>query len=195
MNPPLCQLSDEDLVRLCLEYGDRDERPLVEILRRHGSLVWSVCYRFTGDAQDAEDLMQETFFKVYRNLHRFRGASSFRTWLFQIALNTARNELRRRSRRPAVSDVPLDAWSETLGADVTVEQAWDEHILRPGLENAWSGLRPDQQELLRLKDLEGRSYAEIAGLMGVALSACKMRVQRARLAFQMIYRHEESEGS
>ena len=46
-----------------------------------------------------------------------------------------------------------------------------------------------------MKDLEGRSYAEIAGLMGVALSACKMRVQRARLAFQMIYRHEESEGS
>lgn len=194
MNPPLGQVSDEDLVRLCLEYGGKDEWPFVELFRRHGSLVWSVCFRVTGDGHDAEDLMQETFFKVYRNLHRFRGASSFRTWLFQIAFNTARNELRRLSRRPAVSDVPLDGWSETLSADDEVEQAWDEHIVRAGLEHAWSSLRPDQQELLRLKDLEGRSYAEIAGRLGITLSASKMRVQRARLALQMIYRHREGEG-
>ena len=96
-------------MRLCLEYGVKDERPFVELFRRHRSYVWSVCHRVAGDGQDAEDLMQETFFKVYRNLHRFRGAASFKTWMFQIALNTARNELRRRSRRPTVSDVPLDA--------------------------------------------------------------------------------------
>ena len=181
-------------MRLCLEYGVKDERPFVELFRRHRSYVWSVCYRVAGDGQDAEDLMQETFFKVYRNLHRFRGAASFKTWMFQIALNTARNELRRRSRRPTVSDVPLDVLSETLPGHDDMEQAWDEHILRAGLESAWSALRPDQQELLRLKDLEGRSYVEIAGLLGVALSASKMRVQRARLALQAIYRRQEGEG-
>jgi RNA polymerase sigma-70 factor (ECF subfamily) len=138
-------------------------------------------------------LMQETFFKVYRNLHRFRGASSFRTWLFQIALNTARNELRRRSRRPTVSDVPLDVWGETPSAADDVEHAWDDQILRAGLELAWSGLRADQRELLRLKDLDGHSYTEIARHLGITLSAAKMRVQRARLALQLIYRRQEGE--
>ena len=110
----LAHLSDEALVELCRVRGTGDSRPFTELFHRHQHFVWRICYRFVWDAQDAEDLMQEVFFKTYRSLSQFRGASSFRTWLYQIAANTARNELRRRSRRPQVSDTPLEVLIEIL---------------------------------------------------------------------------------
>lgn len=69
----IAQLTDDELVQLCLERGERDDRLFQELMRRYQRLIWRVCYRFMGNGDDAEDLTQEVFFKVYRNLASFAG--------------------------------------------------------------------------------------------------------------------------
>jgi RNA polymerase sigma-70 factor (ECF subfamily) len=182
-------LSDEALVELCRVRGTGDSRPFTELFHRHRNLVWRICYHFVGNALDAEDLMQEVFFKAYRSLPQFRGASSFTTWLHQIAANTARNKLRQRSRRPQVSDMLLDELAEIIPHGAAART----YPLLARLAEAWERLRPEERQVLRLKDLEQRPYEEITQILGISSSAAKMRVLRARLALRDTYRHLESE--
>lgn len=183
----LKDLTDEQLIALCLGRGLRDERPFRELFRRYHTLVWHVCYGLVHNAQDAEDLTQEVFFKIYRNLAKFEGRSSLKTWIYRIALNTGKNELRRRARRPEVESTSVDELAETLAGDLTPEEQWLIQVRNRNLRQALKQLQPEQLEVIRLKDFEQRQYAEIAELLGISLSAAKMRVQRARIALQQYY--------
>jgi RNA polymerase sigma-70 factor (ECF subfamily) len=176
----LAHLSDEALVELCRVRGTGDSRPFTELFHRHQRFVWRTCYWFVGNTEDTEDLVQEVFFKVYRSLAQFEGRASFQTWLYQIAANTARNELRRRSRRPQASQTPQEELVETLTADAAARA----HPSLPRLAPAWERLRPEERQALHLKDLEQRPYDEITRILGISSSAAKMRVLRARLALQ-----------
>ena len=176
-------------MELCRVRGTGDSRPFTELFHRHQRFVWRICYRFVWNTQDAEDLMQEVFFKTYRSLPQFRGASSFRTWLHQIAANTARNELRRRSRRPQMSDTPLELLIEIMPRGAAAAA----HTSLPRLAQAWERLRPEERQVLHLKDLEQRPYEEITKMLGISLSAAKMRVLRARIALKEVYRRLENE--
>lgn len=181
------ELTDEELIALCQARGTRDERPFQELFRRHQKMVWRVCYSYTRHPQDAEDLTQEVFFKVYRHLSSFEGRSAFKTWLYRIAANTAQNELRRRSRRPQVSGTAVDELAEVLPSDVSVEAALSARHQQRLLAEAMAQLRPQEQEILTMKDVEQLPYADIADALNIGLSATKMRVQRARLALQAAY--------
>lgn len=181
------ELTDEELIALCQARGTRDERPFQELFRRHQKMVWRVCYSYTRHPQDAEDLTQEVFFKVYRHLSSFEGRSAFKTWLYRIAANTAQNELRRRSRRPQVSGTAVDELAEVLPSDVSVEAALSASHQQRLLAEAMAQLRPQEQEILTMKDVEQLPYADIADALNIGLSATKMRVQRARLALQAAY--------
>ncbi len=181
-------LSDEELVRLCLMRGMKDERPFHELFCRHQNNVWWICYNFTQNAQDAEDLTQDIFFKVYRSLVQFEHRSTFKTWIYRIAINTCQNENRTRQRRPAVAEAEIETFADMLPTEGTPEamsQAYDRAAI---LAQVVQQLRPEEYEILHLRDLEQRPYAEIADLLGISLSAAKMRTQRARLAFQLAYR-------
>ncbi len=160
-------------------------------MHRYQTFVWRACYGVMHNAQDAEDLTQEVFFKVYRSLPKFEGRSSFKTWIYRIAINTSKNELRRRSRRPQVSESDTDTLAEVLSDDVELEEQWQERREQELLEKALARLRPAESEIIRLKDLEQRPYADIAELLGISLSAAKMRAQRARLALQVEYQQLE----
>jgi RNA polymerase sigma-70 factor, ECF subfamily len=187
------QLSDEALVQLCQERGNRDDRPFQELMRRYQRLVWRVCYRFMGNGDDAEDLTQEVFFKVYRSLASFEGRSTFKTWLYRIAINTAQNELRARARRPQESETELETAAEFIPAAETVEETILEQGRRERLAAAFASLRPEDIQILRYKDIEQKQYDEIAALLGIGLSAAKMRVQRARLSLQAVYQQLNQE--
>jgi RNA polymerase sigma-70 factor (ECF subfamily) len=184
----LADLSDADLVQLCIDRGARDERPFQELFRRHQKLVWRVCYGFTRNAADAEDLTQEVFVKIYRNLHKFEGRSQFTTWLYRIAVNTCQNELRRRQRRPQEAAAELETVAEFVPSGQSVERSWQEQRTSEMLLEAIARLPEDAQEIIVMKDVEERPYAEIADLLGIGLSAAKMRAQRARHALQVAYR-------
>ncbi len=188
IQPTLTDLDDDQLVLLCLNRGQRNDRPYQELFRRHNKMVWHICYRFLGNGSDAEDMTQEVFFKAYRNLEKFEGRSLFKTWIYRIAVNTCQNELRRRSRRPQESQTELEVATEFSPSAETVDQTYDQLALSELLADALNALRPSEREIIILKDVEERPYADIADIMNISLSAAKMRVQRARLALQREYK-------
>lgn len=194
INTVSIDLSDDELVHLWQTRGSKDDRPFQELFRRYQNLVWRICYSYFRNAQDAEDLTQEVFLKAYRNLDRFEGRASFKTWISRVAINTCKNESRRRGRRPQLADTEVETMEEILPSEATVESEWQEKRQQQLLTMAMAELSTDAFDILVLKDLEQRPYAEIAEMLDISVSAAKMRAQRARLTLQGVYRQLEGEG-
>jgi RNA polymerase sigma-70 factor (ECF subfamily) len=184
----LAELSDATLIAVCQQRGTKDDRPFQELFRRYQSVVWRVCYSYMRNRQDAEDLTQDVFFKVYRSLPQFEGRSSFKTWLYRVAINTCQNEIRRRGRRPQEATIEIETIAEIMPSGQSVEKAYQARHKREVLAEALANLDSGASEVLYLKDMEERPYNEIAALLDIGVSAAKMRVQRARLALQAQYR-------
>jgi RNA polymerase sigma-70 factor (ECF subfamily) len=182
------ELSDIALIEVCQQRGVKDDRPFQELFRRYQSVVWRVCYSYMRNREDAEDLTQEVFFKVYRNLHQFEGRSSFKTWLYRVAMNTCQNEIRRRGRRPKEAETEMETIAEIIPSGQSVEKVYQDQYKREVLAEALASLDPGVSEILYMKDMEERPYNEIADILEIGVSAAKMRVQRARLALQVQYR-------
>ncbi len=194
MSQPLVELDDEALVTLCRGRGHLDDRAFKVLFERHQKLVWHICYRFMHNREDAEDMMQQVFFKAFRSLHQFEQRAAFKTWLYRIAVNTCQNELRRHTRRPQPSSTEFEIAAEFLTTGETPEQAWQRKSRQLLLVEAFQGLRPADQQILLLKDIEERPYHEIAAELSISLSAAKMRVQRARLALRRLYEAISHQG-
>lgn len=188
-------LTDEDLIVMCIARSPRDTRPFHELFRRYQNIVWRICYGVVRNPQDAEDLTQEVFFNIYRNLKQFEGRSSLKTWIYRIAINTSRNELRRRSRRPQLAGKSVEDLSEYLKEEETIESYWATQVRNENLRAALQQLPPKQLEMIRLRDFEQRSYSEIAEMLQISLSATKMRIQRARVMLQQEFNALEKAGT
>ncbi len=186
----LSNLTDSELVALCLERNGRDERPFAEFIKRYHMSVARGLYSYFSEERDVEDLTQEVFFKIYRNLHQFEGRSSVKTWIFSITRNTALNELRKRSLRPVVIEDSIEDQDELISIR-------DDQYLQQQISNnqfyhrAFSMLNQQEQEILLLKDIEDLTYEEISKRLEITLSAAKMRTQRARLAMKKYYQDGE----
>ena len=183
-------VSDEELVRLCQERLPGDSRPFHALVARYRDQVMNTAHRFLGDPHDAEDVTQEVFLKVYRGLLAFRAESSFSTWLYRITVNTCKNELRHRSRQPTLLEPDLESLGILLPAAPSAEQAVTTREQRDAIQETLDRLSETDLEALILRDIQGLSYREIATVLGIGLSAAKMRVRRARLAFQELHRQE-----
>ena len=183
-------VSDEELVRLCRERLPADPRPFRALVARHRDRAINTAYRFLGNPRDAEDVAQEVFIKVYRGLPDFRATSSFSTWLYRITVNTCKNELRHRSRRPTLLEPDLESLGILLPTVPSAERAVIAREQRDTIQKALDRLSETHREVLILRDAQGLSYEEIADVLGIGLSAAKMRVRRSRLAFQELYKQE-----
>lgn len=189
-------VSDEELVRLCQERLPGDPRPFRALVDRYRDRVINTAYRFLGDPHDAEEVAQEVFLKVYRGLPAFRAESAFSTWLYRITVNTCKNELRRRNRQPTLLDpdgsTELAEVLESLGILPPTEPSAEEVVIArqewDAIQETLNRLSVTDREVLILRDIRGLGYQEIAETLDIGLSAAKMRVRRARLAFQELYR-------
>lgn len=159
-----------------------------ELLSRYGDHVWRVALRLTGNATDAEDVVQETLIKILRKAHTFRGDSDPMGWIYRIAMNEAREVHRRRKRRPAVSldELPLDFSGGHGPQGVTPVPPTPEDgpiaaELDARVREAIAELPDGYREAIVLKDLEGLEYKVAANLMELTLGAFKTRLHRARL--------------
>lgn len=161
--------------------GDRDA--FGALVRRHQTRIVNYAMAIVRDPAEAEDVAQETFIRAYRSLARFRGDSSFKTWLYTVATNAARTGLERRGRRSRVEDGSLDDEAGPLpAADVPAGGADAETALvrREAIDRALAALPPDLRVAVVLRDVEGLDYKEIAAATGAPIGTVESRIFRAR---------------
>jgi RNA polymerase sigma-70 factor (ECF subfamily) len=159
---------------------------LDELMARHATPVFQFLCRMVGNVDDANDLAQETFVRVYKSRQRFRADEKFSTWLFTIAANLARNHLRWRSRHPAFSlETPSSDTESSLGSTLPANSPPpNESVLATeraaAVRAAVGKLPPDLREVIVLCEWEERSVAEAAAILRVTPKAVESRLYRAR---------------
>lgn len=160
--------TDAALVELCLA-GRKDAFEV--LVERQKDRVFRFALRITGDRDDAADVAQETFVRAYRKLALYDGERSFGNWLLAICANLGKNRLRSEGRRRRAQEAHVEIYQ--AGRDPP-------DPLRAALEEALRQMPEALRLPLVLKHVEGLSYEEVADVLGIRLSAAKMRVKRAR---------------
>jgi len=152
-----------------------------QLMRRHESRMYSVAIRMCGNREDAQDCVQDAMLRIYRALDRFKGQSSFSTWVYRITMNTCLDELRRRKVRASTSlDTLLESgWSPTDETDTPERHAIDSERRR-ALEKAIGSLPEDMRSAIVLREMQGLSYEEISDVLSVNVGTIKSRISRGR---------------
>ena len=161
-------------------------------------MVIQLAVNLLGDREEALDLSQEVFLRVFRTISRFRGHSTIRTWIYRIAINQARNRHRFWRRRHRADQVSLDQHVAAHGEFVSAGQARPDRVLAQKelaakLQSALDHLPFDQRTAIVLREIDGLSYEEIAYSLGVAVGTVKSRLTRARQALRQELREARAE--
>lgn len=166
---------DHDLVQRAQAGDDQAFRELVE---RHGAKVYSTAMRVTGNRSAAEDVVQETFLKVYRRLDRFDRRARFSTWLYRVAMNSAIDHVRRERRRgeSAAGAAMLDSLAE---AGPSQERLVSSGEIAGAVREGLAAMSARERVAFVLRHYEGRPVAEIAQILGLRTNACKSTIFRA----------------
>jgi RNA polymerase sigma-70 factor, ECF subfamily len=175
-----------------------DESAFAELVADHQRMVVQLAINLLGDRDEALDLSQEVFLRVFRTIGRFRGQSTLKTWIYRIAVNQARNRHRFWRRRHRADQVSLDVHVATHGEFFSAPTSRPDRVfaqkeLATRLEQALSGLPFDQRTAIVLREVDGLSYEEIAYSLGVAVGTVKSRLTRARQALRMELREARAQ--
>ena len=167
-----------------------DSRAFDMLVLKYQHRIFGLISRYVHDADEVQDVAQEAFIKAYRALPRFRGDSAFYTWLYRIAINTAKNHLVSRSRRPPGSDVDVEdaeyyASGGALHEIETPESALFGAELKAVVETAIRELPEDLRTAVTLREFDGLSYEDIADIMDCPVGTVRSRIFRAREAIDI----------
>jgi RNA polymerase sigma-70 factor (ECF subfamily) len=182
---------DPELLKRCLA---GDSTAWEELLRAHTRKVYNLCYRFSGQGGDAEDLAQEVFIKVFQTLRSYDPAQgSFRTWLNRVARNHLVDHYRRTRKdrlTSSIEDEPVQLEEKPAAGTSPVERVeWRER--KELLQAALDRLSPDMREAVILRDLQDLDYQEIAQVLGVPEGTVKSRINRGRLELARVLKRME----
>nr|WP_274518436.1 RNA polymerase sigma factor RpoE [Congregibacter litoralis] len=185
-------VTDKQLV-VRVQKGDKSAFDLLVI--KYQQKIMSLISRYVHDADEVQDVAQEAFIKAYRALPNFRGDSAFYTWLYRIAINTAKNHLVSRSRRPPGSDVDVDDAQYLEAGDALRDRESPENALfgeelRVKVHTALDDLPDDLRTAVTLREFDGLSYEEIAAVMECPVGTVRSRIFRAREAIDKIVQQQ-----
>lgn len=177
-------ISDEILVER-VKRGDR--KAFDALVLKYQGRILNLISRFVHDPSDASDVAQEAFIKAYRALPKFRGDSAFYTWIYRIAVNTAKNYLAARARQPFDAASDFDEMEQIGQSDTLKEQTTPERLLltrelQETIIRAIEGLPADLRSAITLREIDGMSYEEIASVMACPVGTVRSRIFRAREA-------------
>ena len=178
--------NEQDLVLVKrVQAGDKTAFDL--LVRKYQHRIGAVVYRFVPDHAEAQDITQDAFIRAYRALPNFRGDAQFYTWLYRIAVNTAKNHLVAMKRRPPTADIAADEAEHLSGGGRLHDHDTPEHeLLRQEIEQAVTdtvaGLPDELRQAITLREVDGLSYEEIAQLMQCPIGTVRSRIFRAREA-------------
>jgi len=179
-------LADDDLVLRCRR---SDPAAFDELVQRYQAKVFNLAYRLLGDPDEASDVTQEAFLRIFRGLQSFQGGSALTTWIYRIVHNLCLDEMKKKRRRPQIVSDPNDSDD---GGEPLIDRLSDEadeperQILSDeraaAVRAAVYRMRAHHRDVLVLYDLEGFSYNEIAETLHTNVGTIKSRLNRARLA-------------
>ena len=175
---------DLDLVKR-VQAGDNSAFDL--LVRKYQHRIGALVHRFVPDHAESQDVTQEAFIRAYRAMGNFRADSQFYTWLYRIAVNTAKNHLVAMKRRPPTADIAAEDAEHHAGAGRLHDHDTPEHqLLRQEIEQSVTdtvaGLPEDLRQAITLREVDGRSYEEIAQMMQCPIGTVRSRIFRAREA-------------
>ncbi|MEM8486244.1 MAG: sigma-70 family RNA polymerase sigma factor [Bacteroidota bacterium] len=194
----LVQMSDEDLME---QFQQGTVEAFNILVDKYSERLTHYLYGFLGDAKRCEDLLQETFLRVYRNRHSYQRIAKFSTWLYTIAGNLARSEYRKRKRRRMYSlqsvnrdneEYELQLPDETFRPDNHAESTIQDKYIQDALDEIPESFR----EVVVLRDVQQLAYEEIAEITGLPMGTVKSRINRGRSKLQIllkdVYQAEEA---
>lgn len=183
------KLTDEELIR---RFQAGDEAAFEEIVYRYSDRLMNFAYRFVLNREESEDIVQDTFLKVYQNRHAYREIAKFSTWIYTITGNLAKTVLRKRRNRklfffsrlgPEYKD--MDFPSKDRKPENKIEGQFDERIIQRAIKKLPEHFRT----AIILRDIQELSYEEISNIINAPLGTVKSRINRARLRLQEDLKH------
>jgi RNA polymerase sigma-70 factor (ECF subfamily) len=186
MSKPLSELADEELIA---EFQRGNEAAFVLLVGRFKDPLTNFVFRFTGDWDDCNDIVQEVFVRVYRSKHSYKPVAKFSTWIYTIATNLSKTYLRRKKLRNIIPfgtrghderEEPFDIQDEDARSDARVESSMREQRIQKALNS----LAAKYREVIVLRDVQELSYEEIAAVTKLNIGTVKSRINRARRQLQ-----------
>jgi RNA polymerase sigma-70 factor, ECF subfamily len=186
----LSELKDEELIK---EFQDNNTLEAFEILvKRYKDPLMNFVYRFVGDKDVCTDIVQETMIKFYINKDSYRSFAKFSTWIYTIAGNLAKNELKRRRRRNILSINNSDDEKSLQIEDksfLAPDRATDGELKNVIIQKALLKVKPVYREVVILRDIQDLSYEEISEITGLAIGTVKSRINRGRVHLQKLLKN------
>ena len=179
-------MGERSIDQALIERVQKGEKQAFDVLvLKYQNKIIQLVYRYVHDPEEARDVAQEAFIKAYKAIGRFRGDSAFYTWLYRIAINTAKNYLVASGRRPPKSDIDAQDAEQYDGATGLKEYATPERLLlrdeiQDSIAKAIDELPDELRTAITLRELEGLSYEEIAQTMDCPIGTVRSRIFRAR---------------
>lgn len=167
-------LQDDDKTLVQRFVDDHDEFAFEVLVKKYQRMVYFLALKMVGNHHDADEVAQKTFLSAYKNLARFEGRSSLKTWIFRIAMNYSKNLLRDRGRREGE-----EVTERTAIAHSSVEDEIETHQRRLIVRKAMENLPPRQREVLQMRAFGDMTFAEIASSIGISISAAKVNYHYA----------------
>ncbi|MCZ6649238.1 MAG: sigma-70 family RNA polymerase sigma factor [Acidobacteria bacterium] len=172
-------MSDLELILERCRQGD--ELAWEALVRRYQSRVYATALQYVRDTDEALDLAQDIFVRVYKRLETFQGHETFLPWLMRLARNAAIDHLRRRKARPPRRDVQVEDNPPLPDTSPLPDANWESKGRRQLVHNAMGQLTSTNREMILLKEIQGLNLKEIAELLGIPVGTVKSRSNRARL--------------
>lgn len=187
------ELSDDTLISA---YRSGDNRALRTLINRYIRPLYAFAYRMTGRIEEAEDIVQDTFIKVWRTLSRYRPGGAFRSWIFAIARNTVIDYLRKK-RVPVISDFDTESGKNVLTETVIDPETLPEVLLARDerdklVDTVLDALSPEDREIMLLHYGEDMTFESISTLLKKPLNTVKSRHRRAIIKLQHLFKNESA---
>jgi len=189
----LLPLSDEELIK---RFQRGDEAAFTQLVRRFKDPLTNYVYRFLGEIDRANDVVQETFLRVYHYRHAYSRDAKFATWIYKVASNLTKTELRREYllRRYMVQGISTDSEDDWQGwnvhdPDSPPDSQVDSSLKQRLVQQALMQISPAYREVVILRDIQQMSYEEITEITGLGIGTVKSRINRGRAQLQKLLRN------
>ncbi|UMZ72559.1 RNA polymerase sigma factor [Natranaerofaba carboxydovora] len=165
-----------------------------KLIKKYENKVYSLCYRYSGNYDDANDLAQEAFIKVFNSIDKFKGKSAFSTWLYRVTANVCLDEMRKKKKTPISIDKPQETEEGEVYFNLPDQKYNPEIIaekndLKQLVHKGISKLPKEQRIIIILREMEELSYEEISEVLEISIGTVKSRLNRARKNLKEILSH------